>query len=302
MAKNRKFDMAESLSFSSTVIQPEGGNVTEISISDLQTFKAHPFKVTDDEKMDELAKSIENSGILVPVLVRPSGAGKYEIISGHRRTYAAVKAGLDKVPCIIKNLSDDDATVVMVDSNIQRENILPSERAFAFKMKYEALKHQGKADDSEGSSADRIGEDAGESGRQVRRYIKLTELNGLLLGLVDSGVISMAAGVELAGLDNADQEILYRQMDILAKFGGDRAGMGISVMQAKQIKDASAEGKLSPAVIKTILSGEPEKSAGKLSIPAKKVKEYFPESYSKEQIEEVIYGLLEDWRSKQKDV
>ena len=125
--------------------------MTEISISDLETFKAHPFKVTDDEKMDELAKSIENGGILVPVLVRPSGAGKYEIISGHRRPYAAVKAGLDKVPCIIKNLSDDDATVVMVDSNIQRENILPSERAFAFKMKYEALKHQGKADDSEGS-------------------------------------------------------------------------------------------------------------------------------------------------------
>lgn len=252
----------------------------EVEISRLKEFENHPFKVIENEQMDELVSSIKERGILSPILVRERDNGEYEIISGHRRKYAAMLAGLDTVPILIKNMSDDDAIVVMVDSNIQREEILPSEKAFAFKMKRDAISHQGK---NGNLSRDIVGKESGVGGRQVSRYIKLTNLIPELLDLVDEKKITITLAVEIADLSESEQQ------DVLDKFN---SGQAISKQTIDLIKNKIEE--------KIPTSNSKQKA--KVTIPENKLYKYFPAEYSQKDMEEVIYALLEKWKSEKDDI
>lgn len=252
----------------------------EVEISRLKEFENHPFKVIENEQMDELVSSIKERGILSPILVRERDNGEYEIISGHRRKHAAMLAGLDTVPILIKNMSDDDAIVVMVDSNIQREEILPSEKAFAFKMKRDAISHQGK---NGNLSRDIVGKESGVGGRQVSRYIKLTNLIPELLDLVDEKKITITLAVEIADLSESEQQ------DVLDKFN---SGQAISKQTIDLIKNKIEE--------KIPTSNSKQKA--KVTIPENKLYKYFPAEYSQKDMEEVIYALLEKWKSEKDDI
>ena len=247
--------------------------VREIPLDELDTFKNHPFKVFRDDKMEEMIESISEYGVLVPGIARPSNSGEkdYELVVGHRRKYACRELGLKTMPVIIRDMSDDEATVVMVDSNIQRENILPSEKAHAYKMKYDAMKHQGSK--GEKYTADMVGETAGDSGRTVQRYIRLASLSDGLLEYVDDNKIPMIVGEKLSYLKP----------------------------QAEQLKECSANGKLNQGYIYAVLLKK-ENSKINVTIPAKKIGNYFPETYSKEQIEEVIFMLLDKWKENREGV
>lgn len=260
------------------------GTYTKVLLSQLHPFKYHPFKVLDDEKMQETVESIIQHGVIQPGIVRPCADG-YEVIAGHRRWRACELAGETEMPVIIRDLDDDAATVLMVDTNIQRENLLPSEKAKAYKMKYEALKHQGSKGDK--YTADAVGEKGGDSGRTVQRYIRLASLIDGLLEQVDAGKIAMIAGERLSYLKEKEQEMVLK--------AAENTGIYPSPPQAGKLKIMSEEETLSEGSIYAILIKK-ENGGQSVTISSKKIRDYFPPAYTKTQIENVIYSLLEQWK------
>ena len=273
--------------------------VQEVSLSELFPFKDHPFHVKDDEAMREIADSIAKHGVLVPGIVRPRQEGGYEIVAGHRRKRGSELAGKDTMPVLVRALDDDEATIIMVDSNLQREKILPSEKAFAYKMKLEALKHQGKRQNLTSAPAvqklttrDKIAQDAGEkSGMAVARYISLTKLIPCLLVLVDEEKLSLSSAADyISDLSVSEQNDLASVMDKLNVIPGRG--------QLTKIKQHSKDGTLTIAVIEALLSMEHPASV-QVILKQAKLRQYFPQSYTAQQIEEVIVSLLETWKQKQ---
>ena len=274
--------------------------VMDMPLSELHPFPDHPFQVRDDDAMKETVESIKEYGVLVPAIVRPRADGGYELISGHRRKHACELAGLPTMPVIVRDLDNDAATIIMVDSNIQRENILPSERAKAYKMKLEAVKRQGARTDLtsrqvvgklEGlESAELVGKEAGESGRQVQRYIRLNELTPELQQMVDDKKIAMTPAVELSYLKPEEQTLL------LDTIKSEQATPSLS--QAQRLKKFSAEGHLNEDSMLAIMSEEKKPEKNDLTIAGDKVRKYFPKSYTPQQMEQVILRLLEGWQKK----
>ena len=269
-------------------IDETGETVTSVPLSELHTFKGHPFRVLDDEKMQETVESVKQYGVLMPGIVRPHPEGGYEVIAGHRRWRACELAGLTEMPVIIREMDDDTAVVLMVDTNIQREDILPSEKARAYRMKYEAMKHQGSK--GEKYTADAIGEAAGDSGRTVQRYIRLSELAEELMDYVDENKIPMVAGEKLSYLKAEEQAWV---VDAIGN-----SGIFPSKAQAEQLKASSETGELTEGNVYAVLIRK-EKENVNVTISAKRIRNYFPTEYSKEQIEDVIYTLLEEWKQKE---
>lgn len=270
--------------FGGSVMQTGTEQVQEIPLSELYEFKGHPFKVLDDEKMQETVESIKNYGVLMPGIARPRAEGGYEIIAGHRRKHGCQLAGLSAMPMFIRDYTDDEATIIMVDTNIQREDILPSEKARAYSMKYEALKHQGKK--AGRSSLDEVGEAAGESGKTVQRYIWLSRLSDELLDMVDKKKIGVVQGVDLSFL--AEQEQEWVQVVI------EETGITISTAQSAKLKEHGKNGELTLPMVRLLLSQEKPKER-KVTIKADKISRYFTEEYSNEDIETIICELLEEW-------
>ena len=266
--------------------------ITEIAIAELYDYKNHPFKVLDNEQMKELKDSIRENGILNPVLVRRIKKG-YEIISGHRRKHAAELLGMEKIPVIIKELTDEESTVLMVDSNIQREEILPSERAFALKMKMEALSHQGTSRHHvEKLSCEEVGESSGMSGRQVQRYIRLTELLPELLEMVDQKKLPIMIAVEISFFDLEIQSYILTNIML---------GAVIRAEHIAELKQLIEQDSISQDIVSHVLNGSVEKKSKKnLTITEKKLYDYFPPEYSKKEMEAVIYDLLEQWKAQEK--
>lgn len=262
--------------------------VQEIPLSDLHDFKNHPFKVLDDEKMQETVESIKNYGVLVPGIVRPKAGGGYEIIAGHRRKHGCRLAGLATMPVFIRDYNDDEATVIMVDTNIQREDILPSEKAKAYSMKYEAMKHQGKRGNK--NSLAEVGEAAGESGKTVQRYIWLSRLSDGLMDLVDKKKIGFVQGVDISFLEKQMQEWVQAVLE--------ETDISISREQSAKLKEYGRNGELTPPMVRLIL-GKEKPIERKITIRQDKIKEFFTEDYSSEDIEGIIYQLLADWKSRQ---
>ncbi len=262
----------------------------------LHPFPNHPFQVRDDAEMEETTRSIAARGVLVPILVRPRPKGGYEIVSGHRRLHASGLAGLKEIPAIVRDMNDDDAAIIMVDSNLQREHILPSEKAFAYKMKLDALKRQGQRTDltstqfAQKLSVQIVGDDAGISKDQVRRYIRLTHLVLPILDMVDEGNFAFNAAVEISYLPEEHQEVLLEAMDY--------AQASPSLAQARRIRAFSASGKLDSNVVEAILSEE-KPLERKVTLRNDKLKKYFPPSYTPLQMEKVITQLLENWSRQQ---
>lgn len=259
--------------------------IIEVNLADLHTFRDHPFRVLDDEKMEETTESIRLKGVLVPGIVRPRAAGGYEIISGHRRKRGSELAGKDTMPVIVRNYTDDEATIIMVDSNIQREDILPSEKARAYAMKYEATKHQGKKGKHSSSLVD-VGQAAGDSAKTVQRYIYLARLSNELLDLVDKKKIGLLQGVDLSFLTEEAQE--WVQV-ILEETGGN-----ISTTQSGKLKEYGSNGELTLAMVRLILTEEKPKER-KVTLKGERINQYFPEEYTNEEIEDIICKLLEEW-------
>lgn len=271
--------------------------VMDIPLDELHPFKDHPFKVLDDDRMADTTRSIQERGMLVPAIARPRAEGGYELISGHRRKRACELAGLDTMPVIVREMDDNAAVLVMVDSNIQRENILPSERAFAYKMKLEALRRQGKRFDLTSSQVgmklqalDIVGQESGESRNQVHRYIRLTYLIPKLLNMVDERKIAFNPAVELSYLKQEEQAQLLDAME------SEQATPSLS--QAQRLKWFSQEDKLSPAVMSAILSEEKKVEQEQVSFSAEALRKYFPKSYTPQQMETVIFRLLDTWQRK----
>lgn len=270
-------------------VDPRMDKVIEVPLTDLYAFQNHPFKVLDDEKMEETAESIRNYGVLNPGLVRPRAEGGYELVAGHRRKRGCELAGKDTMPVLVRNYTDDEAVVIMADSNIQRENILPSEKAFAYKMKMEALKHQGIKSIDGTDTAELVGKEAGDSGRKVQRYIRLTKLLPELLELVDAGKIKILSAVSLSYLP--DEEQLWVLNYITEK------SVTVSGTMADALKKHSAEGKLTELAVELLLH-EDKKDIEKVTLPRTKINQYFPKEYSRQQIEQVIFELLEGWKKR----
>ena len=271
--------------------------VQQIPIKELFPFKEHPFKVLDDEAMQRTVESVAQYGVLAPLIARPRPEGGYEIISGHRRQHAAELAGLDTLPVIVREMTDDAAVILMVDSNLQRENILPSERAFAYKMKLEALKNQGARSDLTSSQVgmklqalDIVGQEAGDSRNQVHRFIRLTNLIPELLDLVDEKKISFNPAVELSYLDEAQQRDFLQAMD--------ETQNAPSLSQAQRMKKLAQEGKLTYEAAFAIMGEAKKDELDKVVIKNDTLKKYFPRSYTPRQMEDVIIKLLEGWHRK----
>ncbi len=272
--------------------------VMDIPLTELKPFRNHPFKVIDDEAMLDTAESIAKHGVLVPAIARPTEDGGYELIAGHRRKRASELAGKETMPVIIRNLDDDEATIIMVDSNIQRENILPSERAYAYKLKLDAIRRKAGRPTNINSrqvvgnieSADLVGKEAGESGRTVQRYIRLTELTPDLLDLVDDKKIAFNPAVEISFLSHDEQRELLEVMDMQQT--------SPSLSQAQRMKKFSQEGKLSFDVMTAIMSEEKRADLDKITLTGDRLKKYFPRSYTPQQMEETIIKLLEGWSKK----
>ena len=272
--------------------------VQQIPIGELFPFKNHPFKVLDDESMQRTVESVEQYGVLSPLIARPRPEGGYEIISGHRRQHAAQLAGLDTLPVIVRNMDDDAAVLLMVDSNLQRENILPSERAFAYKMKLEALKNQGARSDLTSSqlgmklqALDIVGQETGDSRNQVHRFIRLTNLVPELLDMVDEKKIAFNPAVELSYLDEAQQRDFLEAMD-----GTQNAP---SVSQAQQLKKMAQCGEFIYEKAFDILGQEKKSEQDTVTIKNDILRKYFPRSYTPRQMEEKIIQLLDAWQKKQ---
>ena len=272
--------------------------VQQIPIEELFPFKEHPFKVLDDEAMQRTVESVAQYGVLAPLIARPRPEGGYEIISGHRRQHAAELAGLDTLPVIVREMTDDAAVILMVDSNLQRENILPSERAFAYKMKLEALKNQGaRSDLTSGQigpklrSDEQVALDAGESRKQVQRFIRLTNLIPELLDLVDEKKISFNPAVELSYLDETQQRDFLQTMD--------ETQNAPSLSQAQRMKKLAQEGKFTYEAAFVIMGEAKKDELDKVVIKNDTLKKYFPRSYTPRQMEDVIIKLLEQWQRRQ---
>ena len=269
--------------------------VQEIPLAELHPFPNHPFKVVDDERMLDTADSIREHGVLVPAIARPRADGGYELIAGHRRKRGCELAGLDTMPVIVRNLDDDTSTIIMVDSNIQRESLLPSERAFAYKMKLEAIKRQGaRTDLTSGQvvqksrlSVEIVADQAGENYKQVQRYIRLTELVPDLLDMVDAKKIAFNPAVELSYLKPEEQTALIEAMD------SEQATPSLS--QAQRLKRFSQEGTLSPDMMRAILSEEKKADMDRVTLTGDTLRKYFPKSYTPRQMEQTILKLLEGW-------
>ena len=291
------FESVEELLGSSAV----SDGMTEIRIDQIHSFKNHPFRVTDDEKMSDLIQSVKENGILVPVMVRPDVDGSYEMISGHRRMHAARLAGLETIPALIRDMSDDEATIAMVDANLQREEILPSERAYSLKMKMDAMRHQGscrhdvdktEADAAERKTANEVGNEAGIGGRQVQRYIRLTQLVPELLDLVDQKQLSMVGAVTISYYDQELQKWIYEYIKEM--------GM-IRPVQVEALKAQTNLENITKYTLNQILNDAlPEKKPdGKIVFSKRKLDKFFPEHLSPAEREEVIIRLLSKW-SKEK--
>ena len=272
--------------------------VQQIPIGELFPFKNHPFKVLDDESMQRTVESVEQYGVLSPLIARPRPEGGYEIISGHRRQHAAQLAGLDNLPVIVRNMDDDAAVLLMVDSNLQRENILPSERAFAYKMKLEALKNQGARSDLTSAqvgrkleTADIVGQESGDSRNQVRRFIRLTNLIPELLDMVDEKKIAFNPAVELSHLDT------NQQRDFLEAMNDTQNAPSLS--QAQRLKRLAQEGHFSYDVAFAVMGEEKKDELDKVVIKNDTLRKYFPRSYTPKQMEDTIIKLLEQWQRKQ---
>lgn len=275
----------------------EREKVQMIDLSALHPFRNHPFKVKDDEAMANTVESVKQYGVLVPAIARPLEEGGYELVAGHRRHHACELAGLAEMPVIVRDLDDDEATIIMVDSNLQRESLLPSERAFAYKMKLNAIKHQGERNDLTSrqlvgklENADLVGQATGESGRQVQRFIRLTALIPDLLNLVDDKKIAFNPAVELSYLKIEEQVLLLDAME------SEQATPSLS--QAQRLKKFSQEGSLSVDVMRAIMSEEKKPEQDKLTFTGDKLRKYFPKSYTPEQMETTIIRLLEQWQKK----
>lgn len=261
--------------------------VQEVPLSDLHTFRGHPFKVLDDEKMQETVESIKNYGVLMPGIARPRAEGGYEIIAGHRRKHGCELAGLSTMPVFIRDYSDDEATIIMVDTNIQREDIPPSEKARAYAMKYEAIKHQGRK--GGGNTLEEVGEAAGESGKTVQRYIWLARLSDALLDMVDKKKIGLVQGVDISFLAGQEQEWVRAVLE--------ETEVSPSVSQTAKLKEFGKSGELTLAMVRLILSEDKPKGR-KVTIREEKISRFFPEEYSSEEIEGIIFQLLEEWQSR----
>ena len=278
---------------------------TEMSLSDLHPFEGHPFKVLDDELMEQTVESIKQIGVVSPLIVRPDPEGGFEILSGHRRLHAAQLAGLETVPVIVKEMDDDAAIIFMVDSNLQRENILPSERAFSYKMKLEAMKHQGERGDltsgqvgqkSVGTvSRDIVAEQAGDSSRNVQRFIRLTNLIPEILDMVDEKKIAFNPAVELSYLKPSEQKEFLEAMDY--------AQASPSLSQAQRLKKLSQEGSCTLDAMCEVMNEIKKDELDHVTIKNEVLRKYFPKSYTPKQMQDTIIRLLEKWqRSKQRDM
>ena len=296
--KNRNITLSSYEELFQTEDQRQKDNqerVQKLPLDMFYPFPNHPFKVRDDEKMEETVESVTQYGVLVPILARPRPKGGYEIVAGHRRVHASQRAGLAEIPAIIRDLTDDEAVLIMVDSNLQREQILPSEKAFAYKMKLDALKHQGQRTlDQVGPkwSTKEIGKESNDSMTQVKRYIRLTYLVEPLLSMVDESTLAFNAAVEISYLPEKDQNLLVEAIDY--------AQESPSLAQARRIRAFSASGKLESNVLDAILSEEKPLET-KVTLKGDKLKKYFPSSYTPRQMEQVITGLLEEWSRRQRE-
>jgi len=270
--------------------KPQAGTeqIQEIALSELHGFKGHPFKVLDDEKMEEMIESIREYGILIPGIARRMKDSGYEIIAGHRRKYACEMVGLSTMPMFIRDYTDDEATIIMVDSNIQREDILPSEKAKAYRMKYDAMKHQGSK--AGGLTLGELGETAGESAKTVQRYIWISRLSDSLLDMVDTKKIGIMQAVDLSFLsENAQQWVL----DVIQEINA-----GITTQQSAMLKESDKKGELTFPMVRMLL--EKEKIVErKVIIKTERINSYFPATYSRKEIENIIYQLLDNWKSTQ---
>lgn len=280
----------------------EREKVRMIPLDELHPFAHHPFKVKDDEAMQDTVESVKAYGVLVPAIARPREEGGYELVAGHRRHRASLLAGLAEMPVIVRELDDDEATIIMVDSNLQRETLLPSERAFAYRMKLEAIRRQAgrPAKNSRQvvgnfESADIVGKDIGESGRQIQRFIRLTYLVPPLLDMVDEHKVAFNPAVELSYLTSEEQVALLDAMD------SEQSTPSLS--QAQRLKKFSQEGRLSEDIMRAILSEEKKPEVGKITLSSDKLRRYFPKSYTPQQMEQTIFRLLEQWqRRRQRDL
>ena len=276
--------------------------IQEIPLSELHPFKNHPFKVKDDEAMMETADSIKQYGVLVPAIARPDPEGGYELVAGHRRHRASELAEKETMPVIVRDLDDDAATIIMVDSNLQREILLPSERAFAYKMKLEAVKHQGARTDltsrqlgeKSQTSIQKVADQAGESQRQVQRYIRLTELIPELMDMVDEKKIALNPAYELSFLKKEEQRDLLDAMD------SEQATPSLS--QAQRLKKYSQEGHLTLDMMRVIMGEEKKSDLDRVTFTSDTLRKYFPKSYTPQRMQETIIKLLEQWqRKRQRD-
>lgn len=275
---------------------------TEMLLSDLHPFEGHPFKVLDDELMEQTVESIKQIGVVSPLIVRPDPEGGYEILSGHRRLHAAQLAGLETVPVIVKEMDDDAAIIFMVDSNLQRENILPSERAFSYKMKLEAMKHQGQRGDltsdqvgQKSWAVNQLADDANESKTQVQRFIRLTNLIPEILDMVDEKKIAFNPAVELSYLKPSEQKKFLEAMDY--------AQASPSLSQAQRLKKLSQEGGCTLDAMCEVMNEIKKDELDHVTIKNEVLRKYFPKSYTPKQMQDTIIRLLEKWqRSKQRDM
>lgn len=278
---------------------PEIEGAVDIDVRAIYPFENHPFKVVDDEKMEELVESIKANGVLTPVLLRPDDEGTYEMISGHRRLHAAKKAGLFRIPALVKEMTNDEATIAMVDANVQREEILPSERAFSLKMKMDAMKHQGQRTDltlsleeTKSHSAEKVGEVEGIGRAQVHRYIRLTELIPKLLDMVDEKRLALSVAVELSYFNKNVQQWLYEYI---------RENGMIRQEQLMELRPYRDDNNMTQEQLINILVGSraTPSEARKIILSDRKLRKYFPAYYSKTEMEKIVFGLLEQWKQAQ---
>ena len=280
----------------STEASRQQEQIQSLVLSELHPFKDHPFRVLDDDRMMETVESVKEYGVLVPIIARPMPDGGYEIVSGHRRKRACELAGMNEIPAIVRDLDDDEAVIIMVDSNLQRENILPSERAKAYQMKLEAIKHQGERRDLTSrqlvgklEAADLIGQDTGESGRQIQRILRLNNLEPPLIDKVDAGKLAFTPAVELSYLKPEEQQWLDTALE--------NTQQTPSLSQAQRMKRESKQGTLSEQGIMEIMTENKQTipAKGSVVLPQEKLTKYFPRSYTTEQMEKVIFKLLDYW-------
>lgn len=280
----------------STEASRQQEQIQRLALSELHPFKDHPFRVLDDDRMMETVESVKEYGVLVPIIARPMADGGYEIVSGHRRKRACELAGLNEIPAIVRDLDDDEAVIIMVDSNLQRENILPSERAKAYQMKLEAIKHQGERRDLTSrqlvgklEAADLIGQDTGESGRQIQRILRLNNLEPPLIDKVDAGKLAFTPAVELSYLKPEEQQWLDTALE--------NTQQTPSLSQAQRMKRESKQGTLSEQGIMEIMTENKQTvpAKGSVVLPQEKLTKYFPRSDTTEQMEKVIFKLLDYW-------